>query len=125
MKKRDVILVVLLIAIAGFIYLIINTRQNTDDVMMVVINVDGSLYKECSLNKNQKVDIQNKYGHNTIVIKDKKVYMLNADCPDKYCVKQGSIVANGSSIVCLPNKLTVEIKSNSKSDGINIDAIAE
>ena len=35
--------------------------------------------------------------------------MISADCPDHLCVKQGKISADGEMIVCLPNKVTVQI----------------
>ena len=35
--------------------------------------------------------------------------MTDANCPDKYCVHQNPIHSAGEVIVCLPNKLVVEI----------------
>ena len=40
--------------------------------------------------------------------------MKEADCPDKYCVKQGKIKNVGETIVCLPHKVVVEIEKTSK-----------
>ena len=36
--------------------------------------------------------------------------MISADCPDKLCVHQHAISANGETIVCLPNKVVAEVK---------------
>jgi hypothetical protein len=47
--------------------------------------------------------------HNTIEIRDQKVRMLSADCPDKRCVKMGFV--QNVPIICLPNQVMVEIKS--------------
>ena len=46
---------------------------------------------------------------NQIEIKDNTVRMVQADCPDHLCVKQGKIKSEGEMIVCLPNKVTVRI----------------
>ncbi len=35
--------------------------------------------------------------------------MEESSCPDKTCIKQGRIDRPGEIIVCLPNKVTVEI----------------
>ena len=35
--------------------------------------------------------------------------MSSATCPDGDCVKQGRICDEGETIVCLPNKVVVEI----------------
>ncbi len=50
--------------------------------------------------------------HNTVRIQDGKVSMLEADCPDKRCVRQGA--SDMLPIICLPNKVVVEIKKNER-----------
>ena len=47
--------------------------------------------------------------HNTVEIKDSKVRMLYADCPNHNCVRQGA--GDILPIICLPNKVVVEIHS--------------
>lgn len=51
---------------------------------------------------------------NVVEIKDGRVHMLSADCPDHVCVHTGWL-RSGIPIVCLPNKLSVEF-SDSDSD---------
>ena len=46
----------------------------------------------------------------TIQIKNQKVKMIQATCPDHLCIKQGTIDKKGSTIVCLPHHLIIEIK---------------
>ena len=46
-----------------------------------------------------------------IVIEKGEVYMEDADCPDKLCMKQGSISGTGQTIVCLPHKLVVTVEN--------------
>ena len=48
--------------------------------------------------------------------------MTSADCPDHLCVKQKAISKEGESIICLPNKVVVTVKSDMKSD---IDSISK
>lgn len=58
-----------------------------------------------SLNKDYEVKLDT----NTVVIKNKKVYMLDSDCKNQICVNTGEISKKGESIVCLPNRVTAEI----------------
>lgn len=51
--------------------------------------------------------------------------MKEADCPDKYCVKQGEINKIRQNIVCLPHKIVVEIISADSSKQNEADAIAK
>ena len=40
--------------------------------------------------------------------------MIQATCPDHLCIKQGTIDKKGSTIVCLPHHLIIEIKRKEK-----------
>ena len=41
-------------------------------------------------------------------IKNGKVTMIEATCPDHYCMKQKAVDEHGGSIICLPNKVVIE-----------------
>ena len=56
-----------------------------------------------------------------LLVKDKSISITHADCHDSLCVSQGSKSKVGDTIVCLPNKLIIEIKGkeeDSSSDDI-------
>ena len=62
-------------------------------------------------------------GHtNTVQIKDGKVFMKKADCPDKICVHHKGIRSNGETIICLPHKVIVTIQSSKTGD---LDGVAQ
>ena len=71
------------------------------------------------LDKDQEISINDT---NLLVIQEGCVFMKKAECPDHSCVKQGKISKNKESIVCLPNKVIVEVISNQDSE---LDAIAK
>ena len=49
-------------------------------------------------------------GQNHLVIQDGCARIEEADCPDKLCVKQGTVSESGESLVCLPNRVVVAVK---------------
>ena len=55
-------------------------------------------------------------GYNTVTVKDGKIAVTEADCPDQYCVKQG-FCNSGEQIVCLPHKLVISFVGESHVDG--------
>lgn len=123
MKKKDIILIGTILVIALVSFLVLNLRSNHTG-NTVIVSVSGEIYGKYPLNENRVIDVNENKGHNRIVINDGKVYMEEADCPDKYCVSQGKISKTGETIVCLPHKLSVEIKNQSEAtDGI--DAVAK
>ncbi len=48
-------------------------------------------------------------GSNTIAVEQGRIRVTEADCPDQVCVNQGWISDSALPIVCLPNKLVIEI----------------
>lgn len=76
----------------------------------VQITVDGEVYGTYALNKEQTVTIEKKDKvTNILQIEDGTAKMITADCPDQLCVHQQEISKAGQTIVCLPNKVVVEV----------------
>lgn len=85
-----------------------------------VITVDGRLYGTYALSQDQTIQVVQKNGrHNDITIKDGKVSMTFSDCKNQVCVETGAISETKDSIVCLPNKVVVEITGG----GSDVDII--
>lgn len=72
----------------------------------VIIKQENVTLHEVSLSKNQTIELEG----NTIEIKNGKVDVIDATCKNQICVKHKKIEKSGESIVCLPNKVIVEIK---------------
>lgn len=90
----------------------------------VVVEVNGSEYKKITFSNDDEIkhlDINTKYGYNELEIQDGRVRVIEASCKDKLDVKQGFIKDVGEVIVCLPNRLVVEIKGEKILEN-NIDA---
>ena len=105
MKKNDWILVAVILVLAGigfFIY----TSFGRQTAGIVKVTVDGELFGTYSLEKEQEIKINNT---NHLIIKDGQADMTEANCPDQICVDHISISKNKETIICLPNKVIVEI----------------
>ncbi len=110
---------VLLLALIFWLIPFINQKrdslQTEEQQGMLKITVDGKQYGTYSLSKNRTIEINDT---NICEIKDGKVTMTEADCPDKLCIHQKAISTKGGTIVCLPNKVVLEIESSEKPDSI-------
>lgn len=132
MRKRfgrnDIILISVIIIISVALLLVWKLvylkGQNPDSDACVRVTVDGKVYGTYPLSKDDTIEIKNVDGDvtNTLVIKDGVADVTAADCPDHLCVKQKAISKEGESIICLPNKVVVTVKSDTKSD---IDSISK
>ena len=78
---------------------------------------DGKLVKTVLLGVDQEFTVDTPGGgHNTVTVKDGKIAVTEANCPDQYCVKQG-FCNSGEQIVCLPHKLVISFLGESEIDG--------
>lgn len=83
---------------------------------IVTITQDGKTLYTLDLSKEKDRRITVKYDgrENVIEIKDGRIRMLEADCPDHTCINTGWL--EDVPIVCLPNKLAVEF-ADRETDG--------
>ena len=119
MKKKDYIFLIAVLVLGGILWFVFRPAD-TSEQAMVRITVDGQVYGEYALNENQELAIGNT---NVCVIESGSVYMKSADCPDQICVKTKPIHTRSGSIICLPNKVSVEIVGDSE-DNNEPDAVA-
>ena len=116
LKRNDLILISICLVVAVFLLLIMNfTRKEGGYATVVVNGVETATYP---LDKDVTVTLSNDQtsGYNLLVIEGGYASIVEANCPDKLCVRQKKIKYNGQTLVCLPNKTTVKIVSNSESD---------
>lgn len=117
MNKIDKILVITVLAIA-IILSIILMNPHIEGGATVFITVDGEIVGKYLLEEDGEVDINHT---NTVVIKNKVAKMSDSTCPNQLCVEQKSIDKAGQMIVCLPNKIMVEVISGSEE--LEIDGV--
>ncbi|MDO5589566.1 MAG: NusG domain II-containing protein [Lachnospiraceae bacterium] len=118
LKKKDWILILVIIVVAGLSFFLHNLL-GAKGANCVVVKVDGKIEGTYSLGKDQEISING--GTNKLAIKYNRASMVEADCPDQLCVKQRSISKAHESIICLPNKVVVEVES---AEGSTFDAIS-
>lgn len=118
--RNDIILVAVLLFAALAAFAVIQLTKKSGGYAVVV--QEGKEIASYPLSEDISVTFQSSNGgYNTLVIKEGKADVTEADCPDKLCVNQHSISFNGETIVCLPNKLVVKIVSGEEAD---VDIIA-
>ena len=109
-RIRDIILIASLTIIGLVLLLVVNTKSEGGS--FAVVQVDGVTVARYALSEDGVFVLNG--GSNTIEIKEGKVRMLEAQCPNLQCVHQGWISKSYQSIVCLPNKMIVTIEGDDK-----------
>ena len=104
LKKGDKLVILFSVVLIGMSVLF--AFWVSDPGERVVIKQNNEIVFEGKLKTDAEIDIKT----NRIIIKDGCVLVEKASCKNQICVKHKKISNRGESIVCLPNKVTVEIK---------------
>ena len=82
------------------------------------ITSQGQVVTTVDLRIDQEFTVESENGgYNTITVKDGKIGVTEASCPDHYCMKRG-FCNSGTEIVCLPNRMTIRFLGEQKIDAI-------
>ena len=104
MKKGDI--VIICTVAAAFVLSVVLLVAFCGQGSRGIIKQNNEIVYSNSISINKTVNIKT----NTITVKDGEDYMSDSTCKNQICVNSGKISKKGESIICLPNKVTVEIK---------------
>ncbi|MDR2465140.1 MAG: NusG domain II-containing protein [Streptococcaceae bacterium] len=112
LKKMDVFILILLFCFSFIPWGITayNQSQHPAISYSAQLRVNGKIIKDFPLSKNTEyVYIEKDGDENVIEVKNNRIRIARANCPDQVCVRRGWISKGGETIVCLPHKLVLEV----------------
>ena len=115
--RNDLLLVaalVLVFVILGTVFFFSRTEGDT-----VIVTIDRETFGTYPLSEDVTVDIiTGEQGEhlNRLIIRDGQAFVEAASCPDGICAAHKPIYRNGESIVCLPNRVVVTVRTTEKAD---------
>jgi hypothetical protein len=111
--KADIILLGAIVAVGCVIGLILLVYGHGGSVVQV--RVEGAVIETFPLSENRSYEINGiNGGTNVLIIQDGEAWVEEASCPDGLCKSMGRISMSGQSIICLPNKVVIEILDKSR-----------
>ena len=121
LRKGDFLLFFLFLASAALIAAAPLLRPSAEG-RQVRITCLGQEYGTYPLEEDAEIRVEQEGHTNIVSIQNNSVYMKYADCHNQVCVDTGVIHRAGETIVCLPNRVVVEILGAGKG-GEEDDAI--
>jgi len=120
LKTGDVVLIAVLVVsvILSFpLFRLFSVRGE-----LVSVSVNGREVNRFPLSENRDLSVQGPLGKSLIRVRDGKVWVTKAPCPQKICMKMGKISRSGEIIVCIPNRVFIKIegKTEQNLDGITM-----
>ncbi len=106
--KKDfmLLILVLIVGVAGILLVNSANKGTTAEII-----VDGEAVETISLDG----EYLEKEINGVIVCRENgEIYVKEAVCPDKVCVRSGRISKAGEGIICAPNRVAVEISGKNE-----------
>lgn len=124
LKIGDYLIVAIIVAISVAIFIYSTGRLNNNAISKSVsIQINGKEIERIVFS-NELIGttkiIETEFGRNVLEFGDGMVRSIEADCPDQIDVLQGYISNVGETIVCLPNRMVVEIIDNRDVDDVDV-----
>ena len=118
MKKRDIIIIVVFLAIAVIGLAAFRFLAPKGSVTYADIYVNDSLYEVVPLNENAVITVDQGDGKiNYVEVKNGSIFMRDSTCADHLCVQQGEMDPDNYEsrpmlnwIICLPNQVTIQLR---------------
>ncbi len=110
LKRGDIVIISALLALAAVLF-VLSVTESARPAARVVITADGEVCAELPLDRDNVYAVTSAEGENTVSISGGRVSVEYASCRNQHCVKHRAISRTGEVIVCLPNRVTVEIKA--------------
>ena len=105
-RKNDIFLIIIILIILIPLAVLFLLKGNGDKA---IVRIDGEIVETLDLRNDGVYRYETENGFNIVEIKDSKVRVIEADCPDKICVRRGAIKTVGEVIACVPHKVLIEI----------------
>ena len=116
LRFKDAFIIVSIIA-AVFVFYALLPESGGETA---VVSRDGAVIAEIPLDSSGEY-VFPQVGGMVFTAGDGTVSVTESNCGDKTCMRTGKISKRGEAIICVPNKIIVEIKgSNKESD---VDAV--
>lgn len=123
LTKGDKFLIILVIILSFSAMGYIRFQALSKSEKYISVQVAGEEVKRIILDSKlvgNTIPVESQYGYNLIELGEDNVRVIEADCPDKIDVNQGWISGIGETIVCLPNRMVIEIKGIEEDTEIDI-----
>ena len=123
-KRKDIIIYASVLLLFGAAYIITAIiRLHRPEGTYARVSVDGRIIADYPLSEDFETVIDGySDGNLRLVIKNGAADVTSSSCPDKICVKHRAISRAGECIICMPNRVVVEIISDNGHQ--EIDAVS-
>ncbi len=110
---------VILLIVAGLIVFLFSRFFFSKSVESRVEVTGRAIQKYYDIHEDRVINVEGPLGTTRVIIEDGEVWVEDSPCREKICIKMGRKKRVGEQIVCVPNRVIVEITGENET----VDAI--
>ncbi len=115
--KNIAVMAAMIICAFGLLVYGVASKAGRTSSGRIRVLVDGKIYTETEIRNGQKIVVDQPDGcENVILMTQNGFKMLSANCHNHDCIRQGEVTetnymfrALGTSIICIPNRVEVQL----------------
>lgn len=108
-KRADLLVLLFVILGAGALFLL---KGDNKENLTALIYEGGTLVREIRLSSlTQPEQLRCGDGNVVVALDPASAAVLSSDCPSQTCVHTGLLTKGGDTAVCIPNQVTVTLRS--------------
>ncbi len=117
LKIGDVVLIVLSLGLVIFFSARVLFSGPAADHVQITGQNTKAVY---SIEENRSVEVDGPLGETTVIIAGGEVWIQSSPCREKICMKMGHISRGGEQLICIPNRVVVElVGEEQRIDGVS------
>jgi hypothetical protein len=120
LKTGDYILIscVIVFIISSFVF--IHIVDSSEKVAIIIVN-NIEMYR-ISPFEDRNIIVNGTIDKSHIQVKNAQISIIEAPCRHKICIKMGKISKAGETLICVPNRIVIQILGNNSNslDGITM-----
>ena len=122
--KNIAVIFVMTAAAAGLLIYGFASKAGKTSAGRMRVLVNGEVFTEREIRDGERITVSQPDGcENVIVMTEDGFYMLSANCHNQDCVRQGEVTEKnymyrtlGTSIICIPNRVEVQLVLTDQSE---------
>lgn len=85
---------------------------------LAVVEINGTPVRTMRLDTDERAEMSGAKGEFTVEVRDGRVAIVHAECPNQVCVRTGWRSGAGDAIVCVPNRAVIRIAGDSPAPAV-------
>ena len=124
LNSADRVILILAIVLLFWVYNHFWFNPSSGKADYLVVQIDTQAPLQYPLNQNRRLELDGRIGKSILEIRPGKARFIHSACRNQFCVLHGWLSTPGDTTACLPNRISITLKSNTVNGTEAFDGLA-